>query len=99
MLTRNVNTYLKQNDGWLTLRDLSSFDPSVLACTCRLGDRVRVNCTSSSSHPAPHLKWFINGKQVDKDKDKEKQKHKQVCLDLEYVQKASLKRTISKEEG
>jgi len=31
----------------------------------RLGDRVRVNCTSSSSHPAPHLKWFINGKQAD----------------------------------
>ena len=34
----------------------------------RLGDRVRVNCTSSSSHPAPHLKWFINGKQVKKEK-------------------------------
>ena len=30
----------------------------------RLGDRVRVNCTSDSSHPAPDLKWFINGKLV-----------------------------------
>jgi len=31
----------------------------------RLGDRVQVNCTSSSSHPAPQLKWFINGKTAD----------------------------------
>ena len=30
----------------------------------RLGDRVRVNCTSDSSHPAPDLQWFINGKLV-----------------------------------
>lgn len=31
----------------------------------RLGDRVRVNCTSDSSHPAPDLKWFVNGKLAD----------------------------------
>jgi len=31
----------------------------------RLGDKVKVNCTSDSSHPAPDLKWFINGKLAD----------------------------------
>ena len=29
-----------------------------------ISPRVQVNCTSSSSHPAPQLKWFINGKTV-----------------------------------
>lgn len=31
----------------------------------RLGERVSVNCTSSSGHPAPQLKWFIHGKLAD----------------------------------
>ena len=27
----------------------------------RLGETLRLNCTSDSGHPAPHLAWFING--------------------------------------
>lgn len=27
----------------------------------RLGETVRLNCTSDSGHPAPHLAWFVNG--------------------------------------
>ena len=42
---------------------------------------MRVNCTSSSSHPAPHLKWFINGKQVQyKDKDKHNENEERQIL-------------------
>ncbi|XP_037077711.1 uncharacterized protein LOC119098778 [Pollicipes pollicipes] len=30
----------------------------------RLGDRLRVNCSSGPAMPAPHLTWFINGEEV-----------------------------------
>lgn len=33
------------------------------------GDVLALNCTSGKSHPAAHLKWFINGAQVEPDEE------------------------------
>ncbi|XP_046414401.1 uncharacterized protein LOC124176772 isoform X1 [Neodiprion fabricii] len=30
-----------------------------------VGEILEANCTSSPAHPAPHITWFINGKEVD----------------------------------
>ena len=33
----------------------------------RLGDTLRLNCTSDSGHPAPHLAWYLNGNMAEPD--------------------------------
>lgn len=29
-----------------------------------IGENLVANCTTSKAHPAPHITWLINGKQV-----------------------------------
>ncbi|XP_037077723.1 uncharacterized protein LOC119098783 [Pollicipes pollicipes] len=50
----------------LTVVDVPEERPSISGHlpSYRLGDRLRVNCSSGPAMPAPHLTWFINGEEV-----------------------------------